>query len=98
MMTGTLKPELVEQARQASHSDNDKRYGFPFWLNGGGDTLRWPKLPADTYAMKGNKKQSVMIIPSENIVFVRLGWSNKDYSIESNYSQLLNQVNLGDSQ
>jgi CubicO group peptidase (beta-lactamase class C family) len=87
-----LAKAWVEQARQPNKSKNDKRYGFQFWLNSGEEELRWPTLPKDAYAMMGNRQQSVMIIPSENIVLVRLGWTKDDYPMESNYRALLNYV------
>ena len=87
-----LAKTWVEQARQPNKSKNDKRYGFQFWLNAGEEELRWPTLPKDAYAMMGNRQQSVMIIPSENIVLVRLGWTTEDYPMENNYRALLNYV------
>jgi len=92
-----LDPTWVAQAIQPNQSNNDKKYGYQFWLNAGEDTLRWPKLPADAYAMAGNRRQSVMIIPSQNIIFIRLGWSKQHYPMESNYRQLLNQINVGNN-
>lgn len=84
-----LSPEWVNAASTPNDSDNDKRYGFQFWLNRGEEVLRWPLLPEDAYAMLGNRKQSVMIIPSENTVLVRVGWTKGEYPMEQNYHQLL---------
>ncbi len=83
-----LSPEWVAAAQQANVSDNDPRYGYQFWLNSGSDTLRWPELPTDTYAMLGSKKQRVMMIPSHNTVIVRLGWSGS-YPDDKNFSRVL---------
>lgn len=93
-----LSKDWVNRATAPNSSDNDKRYGYQFWLNSADNTtntknnnkLRWPELPSDAYAMMGNRQQSVMIIPSSNIVFVRLGWTAGDYPMASNYSSLLN--------
>jgi CubicO group peptidase (beta-lactamase class C family) len=92
-----LSKDWVKRATTPNLSDNDKRYGYQFWLNSAGNTtntktnnkLRWPELPNDAYAMMGNRQQSVMIIPSSNLVFVRLGWTAGDYPMASNYSALL---------
>ncbi|TDF39664.1 class C beta-lactamase-related serine hydrolase [Alteromonadaceae bacterium M269] len=73
-----LTEDWVTRASQPNHSD-DPRYGYQFWLNGGGDELRWDKLPSDAYAMMGNRSQVVMIIPSQNAVIVRLGWTSGYY-------------------
>ncbi|GHB55957.1 6-aminohexanoate-dimer hydrolase [Psychrosphaera saromensis] len=90
-----LSKDWVQRATTVNSSNNDKRYGYQFWLNSAGNTtntnnkLRWPELPSDAYAMLGNRQQSVMIIPSSNLVFVRLGWTAGDYPMASNYSALL---------
>jgi len=97
--TQFLPKEWVKAASSPNNSDNDKRYGYQFWLNSGNgkNDLRWPQLPEDAYAMMGNRKQSVMIIPSQNMVFVRLGWTRGDYPMEQNYKQLLAQVSTGEN-
>ncbi|MEH6587830.1 MAG: serine hydrolase [Halioglobus sp.] len=69
----------VESATAPNSSDNDPRYGYQFWLNGGGDALRWPSLHADAYAMSGNRGQVVMMFPSLNAVVIRLGWTAGSY-------------------
>jgi CubicO group peptidase (beta-lactamase class C family) len=48
-----------------------RRYGAQFWLMGG-----VAGLPADTYAMLGNRGQSVIIVPSRDAVIVRRGFDN----------------------
>lgn len=50
--------------------DPSKGYGGLFWLNRGGAR---PKLPADAYWMAGHMGQTVLIIPSRDLVLVRLG-------------------------
>ena len=84
-----LSKDWVHRATTPNKSQNDKRYGYQFWLNAGEQELRWPSLPSDAYAMMGNRKQSVMIIPSEDVVLVRLGWTSSNYPMEKNYRQLL---------
>ena len=87
-----LTEEWITRAEQPNSSDNDPRYGYQFWLNSGGKQLRWPSLPADAYAMMGNRQQSVMMIPSENLVLIRLGWTSGDYPMEQNYKKLLDEL------
>jgi CubicO group peptidase (beta-lactamase class C family) len=54
-------------------------YGAHFWLNADpedpGKTRTWPSLPADAYSMNGFQGQRVIIIPSKDLVVVRLGFS-----------------------
>ncbi|MGW9629668.1 serine hydrolase domain-containing protein [Agromyces sp. NPDC055520] len=38
-------------------------------------TLRWPELPEDTYSMNGHDGQKVIIVPSEDLVVVRMGFT-----------------------
>ncbi|KEI72037.1 serine hydrolase domain-containing protein [Endozoicomonas elysicola] len=87
-----LSDAWVVAAQTPNASDNEKSYGYQFWLNRGDEELRWPTLPEDAYAMLGNRKQSVMIIPSQNTVLVRLGWTSDDYPMEENYKALLDAL------
>lgn len=48
---------------------NDE-YGAQVWLNNGN---KFPDLPRDMYSFNGHHGQIVMVIPSENMVIVRLG-------------------------
>jgi CubicO group peptidase (beta-lactamase class C family) len=49
-------------------------YGFGWWVNGTGNNLMWPSLPADAYAAQGNRNNICIVIPSWNTVIVRTGW------------------------
>ncbi|MBL4908683.1 MAG: serine hydrolase [Alteromonadaceae bacterium] len=89
-----LSKNWVKAVSTPNRSKNDKRYGYQFWLNAGEKQLRWPSLPKDAYAMLGNRKQSVMIIPSEKVVFVRIGWTKGEYPLDHNYQQLLTKIKL----
>ncbi len=84
-----LSEEWVAAAQQPNSSTNDPRYGYQFWLNGGGEKLSWPDLPEDAYAMLGNRKQVVMIVPSADTIIVRLGWSWGQYPTSENFAALL---------
>lgn len=74
-----LLPEGWVEFTQEPAPDADKGgYGAHFWLNSGDpDTGErpWPDLPADTYAASGYQGQEVVIVPSANLVVVRLGLS-----------------------
>lgn len=54
-------------------------YGAHFWLNADPEDVNqqrtWPQLPADAYSMNGYQGQRVIIIPSKDLVVVRLGVS-----------------------
>ena len=58
------------------------RYGAHWWLNAGDmgapSNRQWPMLPADAYAARGYGGQWVLVIPSRELVIVRLGMSFPD--------------------
>jgi CubicO group peptidase (beta-lactamase class C family) len=65
-------------------------YGALFWLNAGAkedqDNCKWPRAPRDAYYASGFQEQKVIVIPSRNVVLVRLGnttvrsaWSDEDF-------------------
>jgi CubicO group peptidase (beta-lactamase class C family) len=83
-----VSTDWVDRAQSPNSSSNDPRYGYQFWLNGGGSQPRWPGLPPDAYAMNGNRAQTVMIIPSRNLVIVRLGWTSGFYSVNDRFSEI----------
>ena len=85
-----VTPQWVARATAPNNSHNEKAYGYQFWLNQGNSELRWPDLPTDSFAAMGNRKQVVMVIPSENTVIVRLGWTHGSYyPTNDNLSALL---------
>lgn len=59
-----------------------EKYGAQFWLNAGGKDRWLPDLPADMYAASGHEGQYVLIIPSRELVVVRLGLSRGPESRE----------------
>jgi hypothetical protein len=80
---------LVTAATSPNGSDNQKAYGFQWWLNRGNPDLRWPDLPEDAYAANGNRQQSLMIIPSQELVLVRLGWTVGRYPVNERFNEIL---------
>ncbi len=51
-------------------------YGAQFWLNAGAPGDRWlPDLPEDLYSALGHDGQYVTILPSHELVIVRLGFT-----------------------
>lgn len=76
---------LLHQARQPSGTDNQS-YGWLWWLNGGpsfrtpGPYLlpttngpMWPAAPADLAAALGKDDKKLYVVPSLDLVVVRLG-------------------------
>ncbi|MCA1782677.1 MAG: serine hydrolase domain-containing protein [Dermatophilaceae bacterium] len=58
-----------------AESDADA-YGMSWWLNARADgSLRFPQLPSDAYWMSGHDGQRVYVVPSADVVVVRMGFS-----------------------
>ena len=58
-----------------AESDADA-YGMSWWLNRRPDgSLRFPQLPSDAYWMSGHDGQRVYVVPSADLVVVRMGFS-----------------------
>jgi CubicO group peptidase (beta-lactamase class C family) len=58
----------------------NRSYGAQFWLNSGIDqsVRRYPSVPADAYMMIGILGQHTFIVPSRDLVLVRVGLSEYD--------------------
>ncbi len=84
--------DWVARAQQPNPSTNTKSYGYQFWLNRGDEELRWRDLPDDSFAALGNRKQVVMIIPSQKTVIVRLGWTSSHYPTNSNFAEIMSWI------
>jgi len=53
------------------------RYGAHIWLNAGGF---YPDAPKDLYSFNGYQGQRVFVIPSKELVIVRMGLSSMDFN------------------
>jgi CubicO group peptidase (beta-lactamase class C family) len=55
------------------------RYGAQWWLNAGDPAdnadRRWPNLPPDIFWADGHDGQAVVVVPSHDLVLVRLGFT-----------------------
>jgi CubicO group peptidase (beta-lactamase class C family) len=75
-----LLPEgWINYSTTATPNNPKNNFGAHFWLNAEPDDPSkqrvWPSLPADTYSMNGFQGQRVIIVPSKNLVVVRMGFS-----------------------
>jgi CubicO group peptidase (beta-lactamase class C family) len=67
-----LPAAWVDFVRQPAPASPIANYGALFWLNAGGN---FPNVPRDMYCPNGHHGQTVLIIPSREMVIVRLGHS-----------------------
>jgi CubicO group peptidase (beta-lactamase class C family) len=65
-----LAPGWSDFVSTPAASDPNRSYGGLFWVNAGG---RFPDLPRDAYTAAGFMGQNTMIVPSLDMVVVRLG-------------------------
>lgn len=69
---------------------SDRRYGAHFWLNAGG---KYPDVPRDMFSANGFQGQYVFIIPSRDLVIVRLGLKDEpDFNVNKFLKQVLKAV------
>jgi len=66
----------VKRATTPPPANHSKVYGYQVWLNGQGKdpgTLNYPEVPSDMYYADGFGGQDIYVIPSRQLVIVRLG-------------------------
>ncbi len=70
----------VEYSTRPTPTAPNREYGAQFWLNLRSDsdsyTPPWPDAPEDAFYMGGYQGQYIIIIPSEELVVVRLGYTH----------------------
>ncbi|GCC52943.1 hypothetical protein SanaruYs_31840 [Chryseotalea sanaruensis] len=68
-------------------------YGAQWWLNAGAkdnpQNRKYPDLPQDAYWADGFEEQFVMVIPSEDLVIVRLGISHHGFDMVSMVNEII---------
>ena len=70
----------IDVATKSSQNLN-QNYGYTFWVNTGG--TRWPGLPKDMFALEGYNSNRCYVIPSENLVVVRVGAGPNQWNEQS---------------
>ena len=85
-MGDTILPRAwVDYTQQAVEASN-KTYGAQFWLN---QSKELPDVPEDMFFADGFKGQRVFIIPSKELVVVRLGCSYENFDFNEFLSRLI---------
>lgn len=84
-----MTEDWVGRATTPNTSENQRAYGYQWWLNRGNEELRWSDIPADAYSAQGNRQQYLMVIPSLDLVIVRLGWTAGGYPVNETFSEII---------
>ena len=84
-------PEEYIEFIRSPVAASDNSYGGHFWLNQGGYL---PDVPRDVYSLNGFQGQRVFIVPSEDLVIVRLGLTYKrnDFDFNKWVSEIIKAV------
>ncbi len=69
-----LSKEWIEFAKQPAPTSN--RYGAQLWLNRAG--VRWPSVPEDAFMFVGYEGQRIVMLPSQDLLVLRLGVGSDD--------------------
>lgn len=78
--TQILDKSWVDYTRVPAKNSNGI-YGAHFWLNAGG---RYPDAPRDLYSCNGFQGQKLFIIPSHDLVIVRMGLKGQEDGFDFN--------------
>ena len=85
-----LNEDWVNYSVTATNNSNNG-YGAQFWLNKGG---RYLSAPKDMYSCNGYQGQRVFIIPSKDLVIVRMGLTeNSNFDFDNFLKGILNSIN-----
>ncbi len=68
-----LSADWIDYVTRHTPTSGEENYGAGFWINDASEAPRWPTLPPDTYAADGFQHQRIFIVPSQQLVVVRLG-------------------------
>ncbi len=80
----------IDKATKSSQNLNPD-YGYTFWTNSNG--TRWPGLPKDMFALEGYNSNRCYVIPSKEMVVVRVGAGPNQWNEQLLISSILDAIN-----
>ena len=80
----------VDKATKPSQTLNPE-YGFTFWVNT--HETRWPGLPKDMFSLEGYNSNRCYVIPSKELVVVRVGSGPNQWNEQLFVRQILKAIN-----
>jgi len=67
-----IVPKWWMEVATKSSQELNRSYGYTFWVNTNGG--QWPQAPRDAFAFKGYASNRCYVVPSLDLVVVRLGY------------------------
>lgn len=83
--TRLVSEQWVKDSITHNNAKNRGDYGYFWWLNSTKEHARWPSMNPNIYSAMGSRDQRVTVIPDQELVIVRLGWSPKKYRDDENF-------------
>jgi CubicO group peptidase (beta-lactamase class C family) len=80
----------VETATKSSQQLNPE-YGYTFWVNTNG--THWPGLPKDMFALEGYNSNRCYVVPSQDLVLVRVGAGPNQWNEQLLIGSVLDALN-----
>ena len=84
-----VSEDFIRRSLEPNSSTNEQEFGYNWWLNTNSEKPRWPSLSPNVFAAKGSREQRVMVLPEQDMVIVRLGWSKTKYPDDKNVVEIL---------
>lgn len=78
-----IDSEFIDYVRTPTNAKNATHYGAHWWLSPSNKTGLLKDGPYDSFEAHGHEGQVIMVIPSKDVVIVRLGRSNHEKSWEA---------------
>ena len=79
-----------------SFNEESGGYGAQFWTNKPYDEkhgkLKWPAVPREAFYMDGHEKNHAVIIPSKELIVVRLGATHEEFGSDFDMGELLSDL------
>jgi CubicO group peptidase (beta-lactamase class C family) len=85
-----LVPEWWIDLATRSSQDLNRSYGYTFWVNT--DGTQWPSAPSDAFAFKGYAANRCYVIPSLDLVVVRVGYAPPNWAEDALLPSVLEAV------
>lgn len=88
-----LVPEWWIDLATRSSQELNRSYGYTFWVNT--DGAQWPTAPRDAFAFKGYAANRCYIIPSLDLVVVRVGYTPPNWAEDALLPAVLDALTNG---